>query len=248
MCVCVISFDEMSVRRHLEYDSGADEIVGPHSKVQVMMVRGLFYSWKQTIFIAFDTKITVDILNDIITRRHDAPYHVAAIVSDNGSENVSLRCQLGADVNKPNIPHPVTGERIHFFGDAPHNIKLIRNWLVEKGFHYGGKKITTKLLHQLTADRESCELTPLFGYDISHLELSNMEKQNVRKAVKLLLHTTAAALHRRFDFTEDHDEAQALASLIQIVDDWFDVFNSRSPCHNVPKKRTFAGTDERCKC
>lgn len=245
--VCVVSFDEMSVRRYLEYDQKADEMIGPHNKVQVMMVRGLFSSWKQTIFIAFDTKVTVQILNDMIVRLHEASYDVVAVVSDNGPENVGLRTQLRVDETNVSIKHPVTGERIYFFGDAPHQIKLIRNWLVEKGFKYNGKLITTNLLYQLIEEREKCELTPLFAFDTTHLELSSTEKQNVRKAVKLLSHTTATALHRRFDQTDDHDDAQALASMIEIVDDWFDVFNSRSPCAKVPKKRTFCGTNEQFK-
>ena len=40
-CECVLSFDEMKVCKILEYDPAADEIMGPHNYIQVVMARGL---------------------------------------------------------------------------------------------------------------------------------------------------------------------------------------------------------------
>ena len=63
----VLSFDEMKVSRVLEYDPSADEIVGPLNYLQVVMMRRLFKQWKQPIFIGFDTKMTNDIIIEIIS-------------------------------------------------------------------------------------------------------------------------------------------------------------------------------------
>lgn len=38
----VLSFDEMKVASAYEYDQKEDEVVGPHSYMQVIMARGLF--------------------------------------------------------------------------------------------------------------------------------------------------------------------------------------------------------------
>ena len=58
----VISFDEMKVKRVVEYDTAADEIVGSFNYLQVVMARGLFSKWKQPVFICFDTKMSKAIL------------------------------------------------------------------------------------------------------------------------------------------------------------------------------------------
>ena len=47
--VTVIQFDEVKVNTLYEYDKSVDEVVGPHSQLQVVMVRGLFSKWKQPV-------------------------------------------------------------------------------------------------------------------------------------------------------------------------------------------------------
>src|SRR5690606_5161653 len=58
----VLSFDEMKVESVYEYDRKNDEVMGPYSYMQVVMARGLFESWKQPIYIGFDTQMTKEIL------------------------------------------------------------------------------------------------------------------------------------------------------------------------------------------
>lgn len=40
--ITVLSFDEMKINSLYEYDQNNDEIIGPYSYMQVIMVRGLF--------------------------------------------------------------------------------------------------------------------------------------------------------------------------------------------------------------
>lgn len=51
----------MKVKTLLEYDKGYDEVVGPHSQLQIVMARGLTSNWKQPAYIDFDQKITKEI-------------------------------------------------------------------------------------------------------------------------------------------------------------------------------------------
>lgn len=44
--VCVISFDEMKIKKKYIYDKTRDETLKPAAYVQVMMIRGLFGNWK----------------------------------------------------------------------------------------------------------------------------------------------------------------------------------------------------------
>jgi len=111
---CILSFDEMKVQRVLEYDQSTDEILGPHDYIQVVMARGLFRQWKQPVFIGFDTKMTKEIMVDLIQKLNEKGVNVAAIVSDNCSANIGCWKQLGAhDYFNPHFEHPITKKNVY---------------------------------------------------------------------------------------------------------------------------------------
>ncbi|XP_072396484.1 uncharacterized protein [Diabrotica undecimpunctata] len=60
------AFDEMKIRKNYLYDKANDETLTPYSYVQVVMLRGLFRSWKQPIFYDFDFKLSKDKLFELI--------------------------------------------------------------------------------------------------------------------------------------------------------------------------------------
>jgi hypothetical protein len=130
----VLQFDEVKVKAVEEYNVAQDEILGPYKYMQVVMVRGLFSNWKQPVFIAFDQKMTKQILFEIITELHKISYNVVACVSDCGGSNVRLWKELGVDINNTSFKHPVSDNHIYMFADAPHLLKLFRNWLLDAGF------------------------------------------------------------------------------------------------------------------
>lgn len=65
--VCVILFDEMKIRKAYSYDRANDQTLDAFNYVQVVMIRGLFGSWKQPVFFDYDCMLTRKILFDIIT-------------------------------------------------------------------------------------------------------------------------------------------------------------------------------------
>lgn len=65
--VCCLLFDEMKIRKEYIYDRAEDETLKPYSYVQVIIMTGLFKSWKQPIFFEYDTKITSELLLQIIS-------------------------------------------------------------------------------------------------------------------------------------------------------------------------------------
>lgn len=242
--VSVLNFDEMSVRKLMEYDAGKDEIVGPHAHAQFVMVRGLFAKWKQVVYVAFDQPMTKAILFEIITKLHEIGYPVVAINSDNGPENLSLRKEVGVTDNHTFFNHPLTQDKVYVFGDSPHNLKLIRNWFIGDGIMWENKIINSRLVRVLIEERATCELTPLFMLTIAHVDMSSAEKQNVAKATKLLSHTTATMLKERFGGTKDAEEANLVAKFIQTCNDWFDIFNSFTKTAKVDLKRAFTGAQD----
>lgn len=64
--ICVLSFDEMKIRKCYLYDKVNDETIKPFSYVQVAMLRGLVNRWKQPVFFYFDCKMTKEKLFEII--------------------------------------------------------------------------------------------------------------------------------------------------------------------------------------
>jgi len=64
----VLMFDEVKISTTMEYDVLRDEVVGPHSQMQVVMARGVASPWKQPIYIDFDKKMTKEILFNIIEK------------------------------------------------------------------------------------------------------------------------------------------------------------------------------------
>jgi Transposase protein len=97
------------------------------------MARGLCSKWKTPVFIGFDTNVTKDLLNQIVSQLHEASYDVVSCVSDMGSSNLGLWKQLEVSYLRPYFLHPITKEKITMFADAPHLLKLTRNWLLQSG-------------------------------------------------------------------------------------------------------------------
>lgn len=86
----ILMFDEVKISSTMEYDVLRDEVVGPHSQMQVVMARGIASQWKQPIFVGFDQKMTKSILFSIIDSLNQIGFNVLCCVSDCGGRNVGL--------------------------------------------------------------------------------------------------------------------------------------------------------------
>ncbi|XP_062704502.1 transposable element P transposase [Aedes albopictus] len=249
--MCVLVYDEMSVQSTAEYDKKNDEVIGPHSEMQVVMARGLFSQWKQPIFVDFDVQVTKDLLENLITQLFKIGFNVIANVHDCGAGNwgVWRDCGVNFETKQTSMKHPCTGKDVFFFPDAPYQYKLFRNWMLDHGFMYKGKLVTKKFLELLVqkastlkrpfsenGEGSSVEFNSLFKLTSKHLTVQGSERQNVRLAAELLSHTTAVNLRRHFG---QYEEARLLAEIIEIVNKWFDVMNSYSLTENVPSKKCY---------
>lgn len=108
--------------------------MGPNEQMQTIMVRGLFAKFKQPIYVNFDEKMTHVVLNLIRSKLYEAGFNVVGFVGDNGSSNVGMWSSCGVNYINTTIKHPDTGQLIYMFSDAPHLLKLLRNWFIEGGF------------------------------------------------------------------------------------------------------------------
>lgn len=141
----VLMFDELKISSTLEYDVLHDEVMGPHSQMQVVMARGLASQWKQPIYCDFDKKMTKDILLDIIARLDEIGFKVICCISDCGGGNIGLWKALNITYEHPIFTIP-NGREVVYIPDAPHILKLIRNWLLDTGFKINDQIVNKKPL------------------------------------------------------------------------------------------------------
>lgn len=92
--LCVLEYDEIHVKEGYEYDEKYDTIIGSHFQMQVVMVRGLFGGWKQTIYAEFDSTMTKKQLFLIMESLYEMKYTVVGAVSDLGSGNQGVISSL----------------------------------------------------------------------------------------------------------------------------------------------------------
>ena len=230
--LAVISFDEMEICKILEYDHESDRVFGPHKKLQLVMVRGLCKKWKQPIFYDFDTPMRKGLLFEIVEHAENIGILVYGVNFDLG--NRGLLTSLGVTEDDPFFTNPADdSRRIYVFPDAPHELKLCRNHLLDDGYLFGsGTKLTKEDFEQLLQEDNS-ELKICHKLTIAHLDCHGNARQRVRPAAQLLSHSTAAAF--RCLFPEKKEEAE----WIDLINAWFDVLNSRLKFDANPQKSAF---------
>jgi hypothetical protein len=234
----VIQFDEVKVKSVQEYDTSKDEVLGPHNQMQVVMARGLFAQWKQPLYIAFDQKITKEILLTIVNKLHRISYNVVACVSDCGASNMGLWKELGINADNTSFEHPITKNNIYMFADAPHLLKLIRNWLLDVGFVLEDGSVINKTPLQALVSITDNEVRPNWKVSQKHLDCQKSQRQNVRLAAQLLSNTVSTCLLRYKPGT-DKQMAETLGNFISDINLWFDIFNSYCAKGKVPTKNAY---------
>ncbi|KAL7726161.1 hypothetical protein ACLKA6_002663 [Drosophila palustris] len=231
--LCVLSFDEMKVAAAFEYDSSADVVYEPSNYVQLAIVRGLIKSWKQPVFFDFSTRMDVDTLHSIINKLHKRGYPEVAIVSDLGSGNQRLWRELGISETKTWFSHPADeNSKIFVFSDTPHLIKLVRNHYVDSGLVINGNRLTKTTVQQTISHCAKSDVSILFKITDNHINIGSLAKQRVKLATQLFSNTTSSSIRRCYALGYDVENACETADLFKILNDWFDVFNSKLSTSN----------------
>ncbi|KAG8222590.1 hypothetical protein J437_LFUL002582 [Ladona fulva] len=142
--MCVLMFDEMSLKPHLDYRVKSDLIVGYEdhghlgrsSRIAkfalVFMVRGLLQKWKQPIAVYFSSsptksEILVALMEEVLQQCQKVGLCVTAIVCDMGTNNVKTLKTMGSTIENPSIQFE--GQEIITLFDPPHLLKSTRNLL-----------------------------------------------------------------------------------------------------------------------
>lgn len=229
--VCVLVFDEMKIKSTFEYDKACDATMSPSNYVQVVIVRGLRKQWKQPIYFNYDQNMTATILRDILQKLHVIGYNVVAITSDMGPANQGLWRELNVSCNKVWFPHPSDGlKKVFVFADPVHLIKLLRNHFLDSGYHLGDVSINATPVKEVLSLISVADLKIAFKLTDEHLSVEAAARQKVKFATQLFSNSVSSAIRRCVMLGKCKNKyALQCADFIKIVNDWFDVFNSKVP-------------------
>ncbi|EFN72296.1 Transposable element P transposase, partial [Camponotus floridanus] len=227
--ITVITFDEMALSPEVCFDSKIEKLVGPCKKVQVIMVRGLFSKWKQPIYYKFDQPMTKDILIEGVNRLYDAGYEVIAITSDMGNKGVWG--ELNITPENHFFEHPVIkNAKIFVFADVPHLLKLLRNWLIDKGLLLlnCSEPFTAAVFQAIIDMNKDGDLHVAHRITQRILDARNSLRQAVRPAAQIWSHTAAKAIKWAGErgILKVREYAK-FSDFVSTVNNWFDVHNSQ---------------------
>nr|CAH7724979.1 unnamed protein product [Callosobruchus chinensis] len=251
--LCNLVLDSMAIHKRIEWngqkftgyvDLGfkleSDEVPEAKEAIVFMLV-ALNGSWKLPIAYFCISGLSgaeqASLVNNLLRFIHDTGVIVCSVTFDGARQNVSMAEHLGANLNldtlQASFAHPVDNHKVFLFFDACHMLKLVRNCLATY------KTLTTKnnetidwqYFEKLVAVQNKEGLTAATKLRKRHIQWEN-EKMKVSLAAQTFSRSVADAL--RFlekDLALNFNEfqgAEATANFSVIINNIFDIFNSKS--------------------
>ncbi|KAF0294127.1 Transposable element P transposase [Amphibalanus amphitrite] len=207
--LCVVSFDEMSVKTKMTYLRGEDMIEGTEDfgelgrsrdradHALVFMVRGLTKKWKQSIgyfLSAGPTKAAIQkqLLVNCITKLQEVGLTVVATVCDMGPTNQQTYKLLGASEGR--FEFEVGGQEVVALFDVPHLFKCLRNALLNYDVTVEGTVVSWNHLMALFHWDRSRKLRAAPKLRMLHLRPTPFKKMRVKLATQVMSRSVAAAM------------------------------------------------------
>ena len=244
--LCVITFDEMSLRTGLSYDISSDSIegfedygmLGRTSRVAnhalVFMVRGMLSHWKQPIgyFLSRDATPANrlgELLKECVNKVKDIGLIPKLVVCDQGSNNVKMYKDLSITEEKTHLIFD--DNKVYFMFDPPHLLKNTRTNLCNYLFKFedDGAAETVRWSYIRKFYDYDSQLPIRMAPKLSkgHFDLDSFSKMRVRKAAQVLSYTVAAGIYTYTSMEKLPAEAAYTAEFIEKIDKLFDAFNCR---------------------
>lgn len=243
---CSLVFDEMALEGSFAYDSVEDKIYPPSVNINAYVLRGLFSPWKQVIAYEFNDDFNPEKMKDIITAVENIGLHVRTLVCDLGGKNRGMLNKLGVKVRKipsttgnkyavvSSFKNPIrTEDEVWVFPDAPHMIKLIRDNMFKNGLQLEPGIWLRKEDFEQLLKVDSDEMQSNYKLQRKHLDVNGLQKCTVSLAVQLFSNTTAALWEKVYPNRVVQQKS------IKLVNDWFDLMNSRTTKEHCINKQPF---------
>ncbi|CAG4923331.1 unnamed protein product [Colias eurytheme] len=250
----ILSFDEISIRKHLLYNNKNDLIdgyqdhglQGRSSQVAcyalVFMLSGIRKQIKQPVaFYLSGSSVSADrlsvLIKEVLYHCFEVNINVSATVCDMDGVNRKALGTLGATPENPQIE--IYNHNVVTLFDAPHLLKCFRNLFMKynikskKNISSDGKvgegiaKWThIKEFYDLDSQNDHFVFAPKLRTE--HLAPNSKQKMRVSLAAQVLSHSVAAGMYCKIAKGELPQEAIITADLIVDMDNLFDCLNSDS--------------------
>jgi hypothetical protein len=216
----IITFDAMSLSGRAEFSNHLGRML-ESDKGFVIQVVSMFGLFRQTVYVGLEaTPFDASVIRNLIDKLYvECGIQTRGLTSDHGTENQALWKELGIDIDQGFFNHRFGNKeaRVLVFGDMTHAIKLFRKHVIDELTVYEGTVIHGKEL-----------LTRLIGLDGSHITSEHVDygtskkgPQNAKLALDVISSETADLLEEKINTAE----ARALAHLIRLQREYFDLFN-----------------------
>ncbi|KAM7307079.1 uncharacterized protein ISCGN_010715 [Ixodes scapularis] len=249
--ICSLMVDEMSIRRHLEWDgqkyagymdvgSGVDDDSLPLAKnASVIMAVAINGRWKIPLgYFLVDGlggEQRANLVVQGLTHAHETGALVVSLTCDGEPANFSTLRELGCDFSnmanlRTTFPHPVTQEPVATFMDPCHMLKLVRNALCDKKAFIGpdGEAVAWHFIEQLHVLQQHEGLHLANKLRLFHVDWKR-QPMKVSLAAQVLSMSVADALNEcRSLSVAGFLESQPTETFLQIFNNLFDVLNSRN--------------------
>mgnify|MGYP002803931165 FL=1 len=261
--LCIISFDEMSLKSNVIYQSNTDELIGLEdlgdgnktnslaTSAIVFMARGLVENWKQPLAYylvneSCGSEKVKEKLEDVIKKVEKIGLNVVAVISDIGSNFQKLIREMGITPDKPWFIH--NGKKIYYLYDPPHIIKAVRNNLIKYDYHFDGKVASWRDIIALYNIDSKNEYRCCPKLTNQHVFPNGFQKMKVKYATQVLSHSVSAAMLLAVSGNLLPPSATGTAELVSHFDKTFDCLNSSTFKSHKPHNRPMTKDTKHCDC
>lgn len=244
--VVAILIDGMAIKPSITYHAQSDIMYGFPTALKegfennnidilaneavVFMVRSIYTKFKQILgyFYAKSTlgyEKQADRVREAVQLLLSAGFSPVLLVMDQHATNIKMMEQLGTTLEKPYFT--VGSAEVVVLFDTPHIIKSIRNNLYSKNLLFNEKIVSFKHIKDLY--NLDINIVPRLAPRLTKqaVELNNFSKMNVKLATRTMSTSTSKAIQAYINLEKLGEDAEPTANFIQIMDNFFDVFNSR---------------------
>lgn len=245
-----LAFDEMAIRRHIQYDHQKKEFLGfsqygnlnkdgkasVSNNVLVFMVTVLNYQLSIPVAYYPITSLTCyekrDLLVEILTSLHDNGVKIINVTFDGLASNPSTCELLGASFDPKNIvpcfPHPVDDYPVYILLDSCHMLKLLRNALGD--LKTINDPTRGSILWKHFEELESFRVNNKFvTHHITKRHIQYQQnKMNVRLAAQLFSNSSATSMsYLKNSGVKSFKDADSTIYFTSQIDRLFDITNTR---------------------
>lgn len=241
--ICILMFDEMSLKKHFDYNERFDWIEGvadlgslgrrpvPANQALVMMIRGIYSSWKFPVtYVVTENGVSAQELKDILLTCLEELLGIKlnpiGVVCDASTVNQKLFKKLSVTIEHPYFFY--NEKKYWAFYDVPHLLKCVRNNFLNSHFLYKERTIQfldIKKVYEIDSNSKTGRC--LLKLTEKHLYPNAFEKMSVKLAAQLLSNSTAAALKVAVRSGElSSITAENTAYFVETMNNLFDALNS----------------------